>query len=147
MVRAFGMNPKVVGVRVPFRSRHFLSQKLWHFHKNTRSCVENECCWPRTVNVSNVIFTSKIPILQVEKLAQACNLHWRVGCFCNMGACQVHLGLSDEQIWSNYKVSEHSESLLTALWIFYILPGLLSFFFHGLIWDCGISSALAMNIL
>ena len=32
------------GARVPLRSRHFLSQKLWHFHKNIRSCVENECC-------------------------------------------------------------------------------------------------------
>ena len=28
------------GVRVPLRSRHFLSQKLRHFHKNIRSCVE-----------------------------------------------------------------------------------------------------------
>ena len=40
----------------------FLSQKLWHFPKNTRSCVENECCCPRTVNISNVNFTSKISI-------------------------------------------------------------------------------------
>ena len=40
MVRAFGMNPKF-GARVPLRSRHFLSQKLWHFHKNIRSCVKN----------------------------------------------------------------------------------------------------------
>ena len=29
--------------KIPLRSRHFLPQKLWHFHKNTRSCVENEC--------------------------------------------------------------------------------------------------------
>ena len=41
----FGMNPKVGGSS-RLRSRHFLSQKLWHFHKNTRSCVENECCCP-----------------------------------------------------------------------------------------------------
>ena len=33
--------------------------KLWHFHKNIRSCVENECCCPRIVNISNVDFTSK----------------------------------------------------------------------------------------
>ena len=32
------------------------------FHKNTRSCAENECCCPRTVNISNVNFTSKISI-------------------------------------------------------------------------------------
>ena len=48
-----------LGVRVPLRSRHFLSQKHWHFHKNIRSCVKNECCCPRTVNISNVKFTSK----------------------------------------------------------------------------------------
>ena len=47
---------------VPLRSRHFLSQKLWHFLKNTRSCVENECCCPCTVNISNVNFTSNIYI-------------------------------------------------------------------------------------
>ena len=56
IVRAFSMNPKV-GVRVPPRSSHFLSQKLWHFHKNIRSCVENEYCCQRTVNSSNVNFT------------------------------------------------------------------------------------------
>ena len=49
-----------LGVRVPRRSRQLLSRKLWHFHKNTRSCVENECCYPRTVNISNLNFTSKI---------------------------------------------------------------------------------------
>ena len=46
-------------VRVPLRLRHFLSQKLWHFHKNIHSCVENECCCPYTVNISNVNFTPK----------------------------------------------------------------------------------------
>ena len=39
---------------------NFLSQKLWHFHKNIRSCVENECCCLCTVNITNVNFTSKI---------------------------------------------------------------------------------------
>ena len=47
-------------VRVLLRSRHFLSQKLWHFHKNIISCVENECCCPRTINISHVNITSKI---------------------------------------------------------------------------------------
>ena len=51
-----------LGVRFPFRSRHFLSQNLWHFHKNIRSCGENECWCSRTVNISNVNFTSKISI-------------------------------------------------------------------------------------
>ena len=31
-----------------------LSKKaLWHFHKNIRSRVKNECCCPRTVNILN----------------------------------------------------------------------------------------------
>ena len=49
--------PVFKGVRVPLRSRHILSQKRWHFHKNTRSCIENEWCGPHTVNISNVNFT------------------------------------------------------------------------------------------
>ena len=59
MVRVFGMNPKV-GVRDALRSRHILSQQLWHFHKNIRLCVENKCCCWRTVNISNVNITSNI---------------------------------------------------------------------------------------
>ena len=46
-----------LGVQVPLKSKHFLSQKLWHFHKNIRLCVENECCCLRTVNISNINFT------------------------------------------------------------------------------------------
>ena len=45
----------LLGVGVPHRSRYFLSQKLWHIHKNIRSCVEIECCCPRTVNISHVL--------------------------------------------------------------------------------------------
>ena len=46
---------KIQGFVIP---RHFLSLNLQHFHKNIRSWVENECCCPRTVNISNVNFTS-----------------------------------------------------------------------------------------
>ena len=42
-----------LGVGVPLRSR------LWHFPKNTHSCVENECCCPRTVNISSVNLLKK----------------------------------------------------------------------------------------
>ena len=59
MVRAFGMNRQGWGDQVTLGSRHFLSQKLWHFYKNIHWCVEYECCCPRTVNNSNVNFTSK----------------------------------------------------------------------------------------
>ena len=51
-----------LGVRFPLKLRYFLSKKFRHFHKNTRSCVGNECCCPRAVNISNVNLTSKISI-------------------------------------------------------------------------------------
>ena len=51
-----------LGVRFPLRSTYFLTHKLWHFHKNIRSCVANECCCPRTVKISHVKFYSKISI-------------------------------------------------------------------------------------
>ena len=47
-------------VRVPLGLRHFLSQRRWHFHKNTRSCVKNECCCPCTVSTSNYNLSSKM---------------------------------------------------------------------------------------
>ena len=60
LVRAFGMNPKVGGSS-PSQIETFSVSKLWHFLKNTRSCVENEWCCLRTVNISNVSFTLKYP--------------------------------------------------------------------------------------
>ncbi|OXB66330.1 hypothetical protein ASZ78_003721 [Callipepla squamata] len=38
---------------------------------------------------------------QVEKMASLYNIHVRTGCFCNTGACQMHLGISDEDIRRN----------------------------------------------
>ncbi|XP_066208847.1 molybdenum cofactor sulfurase [Saccopteryx leptura] len=35
---------------------------------------------------------------QVEKMASLYNIHVRTGCFCNTGACQRHLGLSDMMV-------------------------------------------------
>ncbi|XP_012870305.1 PREDICTED: molybdenum cofactor sulfurase [Dipodomys ordii] len=35
---------------------------------------------------------------QVDKMASLYNIHLRTGCFCNTGACQRHLGLSDNMI-------------------------------------------------
>ena len=48
VVRSFGMSPKVGGFESPSGRDNFCL-KNWHFHKNSRSCVENECCCPRTV--------------------------------------------------------------------------------------------------
>ncbi|KAJ8306969.1 hypothetical protein KUTeg_015053 [Tegillarca granosa] len=39
----------------------------------------------------------------VDKMAQLYDVHLRTGCFCNIGACQKYLGLSSEQIKSNFE--------------------------------------------
>ncbi|XP_066435213.1 molybdenum cofactor sulfurase isoform X2 [Eleutherodactylus coqui] len=44
---------------------------------------------------------SVIGYTQVDKLASLCNIHFRTGCFCNAGACQKHLGISNAQVKSN----------------------------------------------
>ncbi|XP_039592511.1 molybdenum cofactor sulfurase-like [Polypterus senegalus] len=44
----------------------------------------------------NIIGYSK-----VDKLASLHNIHLRTGCFCNMGACQLHLGISNQGIKKN----------------------------------------------
>ncbi|XP_068003863.1 molybdenum cofactor sulfurase [Melanerpes formicivorus] len=38
---------------------------------------------------------------QVDKMANLYNIHLRTGCFCNTGACQMHLGISNEDIQRN----------------------------------------------
>ncbi|XP_019341286.1 molybdenum cofactor sulfurase isoform X2 [Alligator mississippiensis] len=38
---------------------------------------------------------------QVDKMASLYNIHVRTGCFCNTGACQQHLGISNEDIKRN----------------------------------------------
>ncbi|XP_065485415.1 molybdenum cofactor sulfurase isoform X2 [Caloenas nicobarica] len=43
---------------------------------------------------------------QVDKMANLYNIHFRTGCFCNTGACQMHLGLSNEDIQRNLQVTE-----------------------------------------
>lgn len=43
--------------------------------------------------------------LQVDKMASLYNIHLRTGCFCNLGACQRHLGLSGEMVKKHFQVS------------------------------------------
>ncbi|XP_014735987.1 PREDICTED: molybdenum cofactor sulfurase isoform X2 [Sturnus vulgaris] len=38
---------------------------------------------------------------QVDSMASLHNIHVRTGCFCNTGACQMHLGISNEDIQRN----------------------------------------------
>lgn len=46
---------------------------------------------------------SFIGFAEVDKMAQLYDVHLRTGCFCNIGACQKYLGLSSEQIKSNFE--------------------------------------------
>ncbi|XP_071826012.1 molybdenum cofactor sulfurase-like [Apostichopus japonicus] len=40
---------------------------------------------------------------QFQKLAALYKIQLRTGCFCNIGACQLFLGLTDEEIQANYE--------------------------------------------
>ncbi|CAH1774686.1 unnamed protein product, partial [Owenia fusiformis] len=44
-----------------------------------------------------------IGFAEVDKLAQLYDIHLRTGCFCNTGACQKHLALSDQTIKDNFQ--------------------------------------------
>ena len=58
MFKAFGMDPKGGGSNPP-QVETFSVSKILTLCKNIRSYVENECCCPRTVNISNVNFILK----------------------------------------------------------------------------------------
>ncbi|XP_021566797.1 molybdenum cofactor sulfurase [Carlito syrichta] len=40
---------------------------------------------------------------QVDKMASLYNIHLRTGCFCNTGACQRHLGISDAVVKKHFQ--------------------------------------------
>lgn len=42
---------------------------------------------------------------EAEKIAELYDVHWRTGCFCNQGACQLYLQISDESLMKNFEVS------------------------------------------
>ncbi|XP_034040993.1 molybdenum cofactor sulfurase isoform X2 [Thalassophryne amazonica] len=41
---------------------------------------------------------------QVDKMASLYNIHLRTGCFCNTGACQLFLGINNQQMKRNFQV-------------------------------------------
>lgn len=41
---------------------------------------------------------------QVDRMAALYNIHVRTGCFCNTGACQQFLGITDQQLKNNLQV-------------------------------------------
>ena len=54
----------------------------------------------------------KTGVLKVEKMAELYTIQLRTGCFCNQGACQAYLTLSDEQVIYNYKVTNSNHEQL-----------------------------------
>ena len=72
MVRAFGINPKVGGFKYP-SGRDFSVSKTSTRSQEHRSCVANQCCYLRTVNTSNINFTTKNinrPVRRTAELGQ-----------------------------------------------------------------------------
>lgn len=45
-------------------------------------------------------------LIQVDRMAQLYDIHLRTGCFCNSGACQKYLDISNKQIIENMKASD-----------------------------------------
>ena len=86
MVRAFGMNKEVgdssppqVGTSSvpatppPKKNKTKNKEKRLHFHKNTRSCVENEYYLPHTINNSNFNVDITSNIITIEIMACVTN--------------------------------------------------------------------------
>ena len=79
VVRAFGMNPKVLGSNLP-QNEPFSVYKLRHFQKNIRSLVKNERCCPRTVNISLFHYLRHIVCVQLNSV---CCLLGGYVCLCH----------------------------------------------------------------
>lgn len=43
---------------------------------------------------------------QVDRMARLYNIHVRTGCFCNTGACQYFIGITNEQMKRNLQVRD-----------------------------------------
>jgi len=43
---------------------------------------------------------------QVDRMAALYDIHVRTGCFCNTGACQAFLGITNQQMRRNLQVRE-----------------------------------------
>lgn len=50
---------------------------------------------------------------QVDRMAALYNIHVRTGCFCNTGACQWFLGITNQQLKKNLQVKEGKLKNLT----------------------------------
>ncbi|KAK7901334.1 hypothetical protein WMY93_018103 [Mugilogobius chulae] len=51
--------------------------------------------------VAQIYPTSSLTVPTVDRMAALYNIHIRTGCFCNTGACQAFLGISNQQMKSN----------------------------------------------
>ena len=51
--------------------------------------------------------------IQIEKMADLFSIQLRTGCHCNLGACQMHLGLSEQKMRENFEVLTISPTVFT----------------------------------
>lgn len=56
---------------------------------------------------SLLLSLKQFPLLsQVDRMASLYNIHVRTGCFCNTGACQSFLGITNQQMKRNLQVRD-----------------------------------------
>ncbi|XP_052212414.1 molybdenum cofactor sulfurase-like [Dreissena polymorpha] len=98
--------------QMTFTLAQFFHHQLTSCHHGNGSCLAEVYCEDNFQNIETqgaiVTFNllrangNYIGFSEVEKLGQLYNIHFRTGCFCNIGACQKYLKMSDEQIQGNF---------------------------------------------
>lgn len=83
-------------------SRNFIQKRISQDSDFTMTFL----WWTQSVYFSPVIKKPLLFFHQVDKMACLFNIHLRTGCFCNTGACQAYLGISNQEVKSNLQVSE-----------------------------------------
>ncbi|MGH0135534.1 UNVERIFIED_CONTAM: hypothetical protein FKN15_023522 [Acipenser sinensis] len=90
------------------RYTYMILSTLQHANGKPVACIysDTEFCDPSTqgaiINFNMLDNNGDIiGYSQVDKLASLYNIQVRTGCFCNTGACQHHLGLSNEEMKRN----------------------------------------------
>jgi molybdenum cofactor sulfurtransferase len=85
--------------------KHYNGSKLVELYRHSNPHSEHGPIF--SFNLKNS-FQKYISFTLVEKLAQANRIHLRVGCFCNLGACQLNLKhLTNKKLVENFKLYKH----------------------------------------
>ncbi|XP_054266776.1 molybdenum cofactor sulfurase 2 isoform X2 [Macrosteles quadrilineatus] len=92
------------------RYTHMRLRQLHHANNRAAVCLYADTAYddPSTqggiVNFNMVRDNGQfVGCIEVLNLANLHGIHLRTGCFCNPGACQRHLGMTDEQYYANFE--------------------------------------------